>query len=281
MSKGYLLIAHNNASSDYLKQAVYCAKRIKQFCNNASVSIITNNKTYLKKNYQIDVFDYIIDSSKSIRDLSNSNSKIVFDGALSHKTVQWKNAGRDKAYELTPYDETILLDTDYIFSNDMLDKCFGSVNDIMMYKKSKYLGNEIVEEFSKCNDASIDFYWATVIYFKRSKKAELLFNFVTHIRENWYYYNNLYQINSPNFRNDFAFSIALHTLNGMKNSNNIAQLPGKMYYIKDQDFLENIDNEKMTFLLGKKDHLGEYTLCSTKKLNVHVLNKSSLEREIG
>ena len=279
MSKGYLLIANNNAASDYLKQAVYCAKRIKKFCNNASVSIITNSKDYLENNYESEVFDHIISSSKQIRDLANS--RIMFDGALSHKTVQWKNAGRDRAYELTPYDETILLDTDYIFSNDMLDKCFGSVNDIMMFKKSKYLGDQSIEEFDRCNDTSIDFFWATVIYFKKSKKAELLFDMVAHVRENWYYYNNLYQINSSNFRNDHAFSIAIHTLSGLKTNSVVAELPGKMYYIKDQDFLESIDDDKMTFLLGKKDHLGEYTLCSTEKMNVHVLNKASLEREIG
>lgn len=279
MSKGYLLIANNNAANDYLKQAVYCAKRIKTFCNDASVSIITNSVKYLEENYESDVFDHIISSHKHIRDLANS--RIVFDGALSHKTVQWKNAGRDRAYELTPYDETILLDTDYIVSNDMLNKCFGSENDIMMYKKSKYLGHEVIEEFTRCNDVSIDFYWATVIYFKKSQTAEVLFDMVAHIRENWYYYNNLYQINSPNFRNDHAFSIAVHTLSGLKTNNVVAELPGKMYYIKDQDFLESIDDNKMTFLLGKKDHLGEYTLCSTEKMNVHVLNKASLEREIG
>ena len=279
MSKGYLLIANNNTASDYLKQAVYCAKRIKKFCNNASVSIITSSKEYLEENYESEVFDFIIDSKKHIRDLPNS--RIVFDGALSHKTVQWKNAGRDRAYELTPYDETILLDTDYIFSNGMLENCFGSVNDIMMYKASKYLGNEEIEEFTRCNDTSIDFYWATVIYFKKTYKTKLLFDTVAHIRENWYYYNNLYQIKSPNFRNDFAFSIAIHTLSGMQSNKTVAELPGKMYYIKDQDFLQSIDDDKMTFLLGKKDHLGEYTLCSTKKMNIHVLNKASLEREIG
>jgi len=280
MTKGYLLIAHNNSANDYLKQAVHCAERIKQYCKGASVSIITNSKSYLKKNYDHKVFDHII-NAKKISGL-HANNRIIFDGALSKKTVQWKNAGRDQAYELTPYDETILLDTDYIFSNNNLDNCFGSVNDIMMYKKSQYLGHQEVNEFDRCADASIDFYWATVIYFRKSEKAERLFELVTHIRENWFYYNNLYNMNSPNFRNDYAFSIAIHTLNSMlSNGNYVAQLPGKMYYTKDQDFLENIKDDKLTFLVGKKDHLGEYTMLSSTGLNVHVLNKASLEREIG
>lgn len=272
MSKGYLLIAHNNQHNDYVKQAIYCAQRIKMFCNNASVSIITSNLGYLKKLSGADVFEHVIDSK--VKD--NNNYKLSFDGALSNKTVKWINAGRDLAYDLSPYDETILLDTDYIISNSNLNKCFDSINDFMLFRNSKYIGSvEVTDEFFRCSDSSIDFYWATVIYFKKSTKSKTLFDTVQHIRNNWVYYNSLYQINSVNFRNDYAFSIALHMLN-----DTVATLPGKMYYIKDQDFLEKINNDKMIFLVGKKDHLGEYTLLSTEGLNVHVLNKSSLERII-
>jgi hypothetical protein len=273
MSKGYLLIAHNNQSNDYVKQAIYCAQRIKMFCNDASVSIITSNSDYLKKLPGFEVFEHVVSTVVKVDD----NYKLSFDGALSNKTVKWINAGRDLAYDLSPYDETILLDTDYIVSNSNLNSCFGSVNDFMLFRNSKYVGSvEVTDEFIRCSDYSIDFYWATVIYFKKSTKSKTLFDTVQHIRNNWVYYNSLYQINSGNFRNDYAFSIALHMLN----NTTVATLPGKMYYIKDQDFLEKIDNDKMIFLVGKKDHLGEYTLLSTEGLNVHVLNKSSLERII-
>ena len=279
MSKGFLLIAQNNSANNYVKQAVYCAKRIKEFCKDASVSIVTNSVNYLEENFDSTVFDYIIDGNSLPK---TPNNRMIFDGALSNRVVQWNNVGRDLAYDLTPYDETILLDTDYIFCNDNLNKCFGSVNDILMFKKSEYLGSNITtDEFTRCADSSIDFYWATIIYFKKSEKNRIFFDLVKHIRENWFYYNNLYQINSANFRNDYAFSIAIHTMNSMSPGEFVGELPGKMYYIKDQDFLENIKYDKMTFLVGKKDHLGEYTLLSSKGLNIHVLNKASLEREIG
>jgi hypothetical protein len=277
MSKGFLLIAQNNGSNDYVKQAVYCANRIKQFCPSASVSIITNSVRYLTDNFQQDIFEHVIDGINLPKIVNN---RIMFDGALSNKTVQWNNVGRDLAYDLTPYEETILLDTDYIFCNNLLEKCFNSVDDILMYKKSEYLGSTGTEEFDRCADTSIDFYWATIIYFKKTQKAKVFFNLVKHIRENWIYYNNLYQINSPNFRNDYAFSIAVHTMNSMSQGNYVGELPGKMYYIKDQDFLEKINDQILTFLVGKKDHLGEYTILTTQDLNVHVLNKSSLERHI-
>lgn len=278
MSKGYLLLARNNGTNDYVKQAVFCAERIKKFCNDASVSIITNSIGYLQENFNDTIFDHIIDGNSLP---STDNYRLLFDGALSSKTVKWKNVGRDMLYNLTPYEETIVLDTDYIMSNDNLDKCFGSVNDIMMYKDSEYLGNNSSKEFTRCGDQSIDFYWATVLYFKKTPEVKIFFDLVSHIRENWIYYNYLYQINSNNFRNDYAFSIATHTMNDMTQSNFVSELPGKMYYIKDQDFLEKIQDEKMIFLVGKDNHLGEYTLLSTQGLNVHILNKSSLERQIG
>ena len=112
-NKGYLLIANNNANNDYVKQAIFCAQRIKKFCNNAPVSVITSDGDYLRHNDNASVFDNIIDIN-----YQGINNRIIFDGALSHKTVNWKNVGRHLAYELTPYDETILLDTDYIFCNN-------------------------------------------------------------------------------------------------------------------------------------------------------------------
>ena len=62
MSQGALLIARNNSEIDYIKQAVYSAKRIKEFLN-IPVSLITDNKNYLINNYDYAVFDQIIEVS--------------------------------------------------------------------------------------------------------------------------------------------------------------------------------------------------------------------------
>ena len=56
--------------------------------------------------------------------------------------------------------------------------------------------------------------WATVIMFKRSKKAELIFNCMTMIKENWDHYRNLYRIPKKTYRNDFALSIAMSIVDG-------------------------------------------------------------------
>jgi hypothetical protein len=53
-----------------------------------------------------------------------------------------------------------------------------------------------------------------------------------------------------------------------------------MTYIQDRDVLLNIVDDKMNFLVEKKDHLGEYIAAKTNGIDVHVMNKSSLIRVI-
>ena len=50
MSKGVLLFAQNNEQIDYIKQAVYLAKRIKRFLD-LPVSLVTDSKEYLENTF--------------------------------------------------------------------------------------------------------------------------------------------------------------------------------------------------------------------------------------
>jgi hypothetical protein len=195
----------------------------------------------------------------------------------------FKNYNRSIAYYKSPYDQTILMDTDYLVSSNILNSCFDITADLMMFKDSYEISNvRDVSEFKYISDKSIDFYWATVVYFEKSKKNDIYFNLIDHIEENWKYYQNTYDINSNLFRNDFAFSIAIHIMNGFTGNNVVStQLPGKHYFAIDKDILWNIKNENITFLVHKKKYEGQYTLLSTSGLDVHVMNKFSLERVIN
>ncbi len=46
------------------------------------------------------------------------------------------------------------------------------------------------------------------------------FNTVQHVRDNWPYYRWIYQIGSKNYRNDFAFTIAIWIMNGFEKTSN-------------------------------------------------------------
>lgn len=276
MSKGAVLIARNNSQIDYVKQSVYLAKQIKKYLN-LPVSIITDSVDYLKNSFDSTIFDKIIECTT----YNNDHQRAYFDGAMSHKVTDFKNNSRSQVFDLTPYEETLLLDTDYIINNDLLLNCFKSSYDLMMYKDSYDITQvRNAKEFQKVSDYSIDFYWATVVFFRKTAENKIFFDLIQHIQENWNHYRRIYQINSLLFRNDFAFSIAVHIMNGFKSGNFVKPLPGKHYYITDKDILWDKIDEDMVFLIEKKDHVGEYTICKTKKMSIHVMNKFSLQRMI-
>ena len=99
------------------------------------------------------------------------------------------------------------------------------------------------------------------------------------MQQNWQHYRNLYQIPNPVFRNDFAFSIAVHIMNGNKKGNFIKQLPGTLYYITDRDLLIEETDGVFKFLVEKKDSTGYFPVKITGE-NVHIINKFSLGRYI-
>lgn len=275
MTKGVLLIANNNSSVDYVKQAVYLTERIHKYLD-IPVTIATNNVTYLKNNFDEYLFDKIIEIESK-----DDNKRIMFDGEYSQNTIQWMNGSRIDAYELSPYDQTLLLDTDFIINNSLLKNIFDSPHDFMLYKTAHDLAQvRKTNEFERVSDTGIDFYWATVVYFTKCEKTQTFFNLIKHIKQEWNYYVKIYRLPSNIYRNDYAFSIALHMLNGFQKGSFAQELPGKLYFIVDKDLLIKHDLEKMTFLVAKLDRPGEYTLIKTDNLNVHVMNKKSLERII-
>ena len=52
MKQGVVLFAFNNNTIDYIKQAVYCAKRIKKYLK-LSVQLITDDEDYLIKSFPV------------------------------------------------------------------------------------------------------------------------------------------------------------------------------------------------------------------------------------
>lgn len=276
MTQGVILIARNNAQIDYIKQAAYNAKRIKKYLN-LPVSIITDDLLKVKTLYD-NIFDSIIEvpSDKSY------TYKKYNDGIFYKKTLEFKNTDRVCVYDLTPYEETLLLDTDYIISNDIFLNCFKQNRDFLIYSSGVELSNwRDLTEFDYIGTVGPKFYWATAIFFRKSNSNKIFFDLVKHIQENWSYYQNLYQISSSVLRNDYIFSIAIHVMNNFQNNNNFAKsMPGTLFYSTDRDILLELNEDNFLFLLEKQNDYGNYTSLRIKNCNVHVMNKFSLNRVI-
>jgi hypothetical protein len=202
-----------------------------------------------------------------------------FDGAMTHKKLRFKNDIRVKSFELSPFDETLVIDCDYLINNDILKYCWQQPHDFLIHKEALDLsGYRFDPRLITLSDKSIDFYWATVFFFRKNKNTEIFFDYLNHIQENWNYYRYVYQIEQSLYRNDFAFSIAIHVMNGYQNGTWAHDLPGKLYYTIDKDILIEHTNTEMKFLIEKEKYRGEYTVMKTNGINVHVMNKFSISR---
>jgi hypothetical protein len=275
---GAVIFAQNNSSVDYVKLAIFAASKIKTFLN-IPVSIITDSSDWMLKAYpkESNIFDQII----KIENTSTSNQKRFNDGTLSSKFLEWKNLSRNSVYDLTPYDRTLVIDSDYIINSSILCGALDTDHNFQIYKDCLSLSSwRETTEFARINQYSIPFYWATTFIFEKTLEVKSFFNIINFIKTNWQYFRTLYSIEVPTFRNDFAFSIAIHLMNTKSSGIFAQELPGKMVYISDRDLLIEIEDNKMKFLIEKENHLGEYTIASMRDTDIHVMNKLSLSRFI-
>ena len=195
MSRGVILVAHNNANTDYVEMATYTAKRVNHFLQ-LPVTLITDSSSVVNETA---VFEKII-----LTDTNTSNSR---------KKSVWINKGRFKVFELSPYDESIVLDVDYMVNSNKLNQLFEFENDFMCHKNTFWLMNTTFEQ-EKLSKKSIQTLWATVMKFKKTSRTEQIFNMIEMIENNYFHYSKIYGFISSPYRNDYALTIALKTVNG-------------------------------------------------------------------
>lgn len=181
-SKGVVIFASNTETIDYLSIANHAAQLIKHYLN-LPTTIITDTIDTNNQRYNID----------------------------TDKFELWHNLGRCRAYELSPYDQTILLDSDYFVLDDNLLKVLSTLRDYSIVRNNNYLDGTIPNTMGKYSLPSL---WATIVAFNKTPKSRMLFELVARIERNYSYYRKLYNINEQNYRNDYAFTIADNILNG-------------------------------------------------------------------
>lgn len=186
-SKGVLIFATNTAETDYVGIAEQNARLIKHYMGLPTTIVSASD--------------------------SGSNKRFSSDTGTF---VEWKNFGRHEAYEKSPYDETIILDADYLIFDNSLLGLFSTNFDYLLFNKNRYVNIE--QQPSVMGPHSLPYVWATAVLFRKSARTEMFFELVARIKRNYDYYRLLYNVRESNFRNDYAFAIAHYVLNG----NNLA-----------------------------------------------------------
>lgn len=193
MSRGIVLFAHNNGKTDYYAMAVATAKRANRFLD-LPVTIITDSNSITKTDYK---FDHAI--------------LVQADESNFRKKSAWINKGRYQVYELSPYSETLVIDTDYMINSGALLNTFEQPSDFVCYQSSKFLLNDQPNEIMS---ASLSIYWATVMRFRRSDRVRDIFRMIEMVQNNYEHYANIHNFMPYMYRNDYALTIALRTVNG-------------------------------------------------------------------
>jgi len=208
---------------------------------------------------------YTIVAEEQINDYAYTNLRYDRD---SEEFVQWRNIGRNLAYELTPYDETLVIDIDYIVQNQELLKIFDLAWDYMLMRDARSLNNDYIPPVMGSN--SLPFVWATVFAFRKTPRAKMFFDLVKRIQNNYHYYRELFNVESRQYRNDYAFAIADVILNGFHVQHN--SIPGPLLNVTQP--IESITVKDNKFII--KDKTSAYV---TPKMNLHLMGKQYLQTD--
>ena len=200
-SKGYICVVQNTKETNYLRLAYALALSIKNTQSDVNkLSIVTNIKRIPKK-YQ-KVFDQII--------------PIENDRAKKEK---WKLHNIVDLYDYTPYDETVMLDSDMLFLSDVshwwnylsLRKLWFTTNIRNLYNEVVPLDTIYRDEFVKNDLPSV---YNAFFYFQKNEESKELFDMMKHVCNNWDYCVSKYLFNKKPtvFSTDVAFGLSLKLL---------------------------------------------------------------------
>ena len=264
MSRGVLFFAHNNEEFNYYDLARVNSLYVKKHLN-VPCAVVTDNNSINNKKHAFDHIIYVNDST--------TNRRLFKDTSLKTQYLSFNNIGRAQAYDLTPYDETIVIDADYLIRSNQLSACWGAKYDILINKDTWEIVSDRQSVPHLINEFSIEMYWATVIYFKKSNTSRLLFELVKHIKNYYSYYINLYNLPTTVFRNDFAFSIAIHIMG----NEGIVPLPGRrLYQSFDGDTIYSVEQDGSIVFNAEYGKQVQNMLTRDKDTDVHVMNKWAL-----
>ena len=262
MSKGVLLFAFNNGITNYYKMAEATAKRVNHFLN-LPVTLVTDKESFLTKS------EYTFDNVMFV-DAQTNNQK--------HKKL-WINKGRYQAYDLTPYDETILLDTDYLINSTQLLKLFDIYDDFMCPNKTYFLLDDNGHCQEPISPTGFDTLWATVIAFKKSNRSKQIFECMRMVQENYVHYVNLYNMYSSQYRNDHALAISCRIVNGHMEDKSM-YIPWTLVHANNNLVVEKLSDSmyntsykvyKQTEKLGKT----KIDYCIINDMDFHLLDKNN------
>lgn len=258
---GVLIYAFNNGHIDYFGQAVWCADRVNTYLD-LPCTIVTDDASCRPCRHDV------------IMTQARSGGQRRFDGKGQGQARTWYNKNRAQSFELSPYQRTLVLDSDYIVASDQLRRVFHSGISVTAMKHVYDVTNR--DQFLKFQTISpnrgLHHFWATVLYFDRSELARDFFDIVNMITTKYGHYARIYNMDTIPFRNDYAVSIALNTIYGHLETS-IPVLPWKMANAFSDVNIEQLADccFRLTYPVGETSRS-----IIVNDTDIHFMNKEAL-----
>jgi hypothetical protein len=255
MTQGAVIFAVGKEAIDYVAMAAWSAQRIQRFLD-LPTTLVTDQA----------VDDPVFDQVIHIQRVESERTRWFSD---LDQSVPWHNQDRCDAYDLTPYDRTLLLDADYVINSDRLRLVMDHNDRFWCHRHAYTVG--IGQTFDTFGRHQHPMSWATVMVFGRDAQSEFIFDSMRMVRDNWQHYRDLYHIDTALFRNDYALSIALPLVNGHVQS---VVLPGAMMNVMPEHKLRQVTED--TFEVTWSDSRGRRYTNLLQAYDFHAMCKRDL-----
>lgn len=275
MSKGYITIAQNNSTVDYLEQAYALALSLKatqSTINKLSVCVDAPTMALIKPKHKR-IFDKIIE----------------MPWEDDSEDAEWKIHNKWKVYYCTPYDETVLLDSDMIFPTDvsywwdtLSQRDFWATTKVYTYRGDIMTSDVFRKTFTGNHLPNI---YNAFMYFKKSDLSTEIFKMATIIYRNWQRFYHLYlpEAKPNHVSGDVVFALAIKILGyeHLTTRENIDSLPTFVHMKGALQGVNNIANDWSNDIDSYLSQANNLVVGNFKQsLPFHYVDKNWITEEI-
>lgn len=280
-SRGFMMFAYNNEQLDYTQLAIVAAYAVKKYMPGMPVVLVSNQASIDQcvERHGQEIMSAAWDEIVMTNPDYQQNVRLHHDGAYNSFNAQFTNTNKHDIYNLSPFDETILIDTDYLCGNDNLAKLFGGPHDVAMYRDAMNLRCEEPYTTERwLHYAGIRMWWSTVVYWRKSEEAQHFFNVWASVKQHWEYYRYLYKFPGSLYRTDYAASIAAHLCDGWQDGGFIGRIPAPMRYQDQRDDIVRVLGPNHWAMLSNLPEEWKNIAVEIRGEDVHMMNKKSILR---
>jgi hypothetical protein len=259
MMRGVVIFAYNSGDIDYQAMAAWSAGRIVKHLG-LPTTLITDSAPADSTAFE----DVVVTTAES------GGTRYFADIG---DNVTWFNGNRMDVYNLSPYDETLVLDADYVVCSDQLNLLFEIPQDFLAPITAYDVTNtRTFDDLNWFGANRMPMAWATVMRFNRSLLSKSVFDMMAMVRDNWQHYRNLYGISRSTYRNDHALSIALNTLHGHQGS--WPAVPWALASVVPEHQLEQLERDRFRITYTTSDNKLRHVTISNQ--DFHAMGKRHL-----